>query len=235
MKKIIVIISFIISQQAFSQVYLGLSSGVALTKLRTQNSSSNLNTSSFTNLTGFNIEVPALFILNKNLAIQSGIGYINMGSTIDKSLSTYFVIDQNDPIYQALTGGDTKYRLNYLSIPLTLKISVPINKYSLYARGGGYLSYLLYGTSVEKKFDIKRTLDFDEEHLNRMDVGAVLGLGATRELGNGFLFIDAKYMIGLSNLNNSSNMFSLPFGIQTLNNRGLLINAGYMLRLSKAE
>jgi len=160
-----------------------------------------------------------------------------MGTTIDPNFSKYHVIDINDPIYQSLRNTDAKYKLNYLSIPITLKISVPLNKYSLYAKGGGYVSYLLYGKSYEKTktYNYTRNLNFEEEQIKRLDLGIIFGMGVTRELGPGFLFLDARYMLGLSDLNNSSNIYSVPFGIQKVHNRGLFLNAGYMFRLGKAK
>lgn len=236
MKRILIIISILlVNLYANGQVYLGLSSGVAITKFKIYESSSTFNNPKCKSLIGFNIDMPILFKLNKNIAIQSGLSYLNMGTTIDADYSSYNVIDVNDPIYQALiTGGDTKYRLNYLSIPLTFNFTIPLNKYSVYARAGGYMSTLLYGTSKRTETKEKRKLDLDDEELNTVDVGGIFGLGVTRNIGNGYVFFDAKYMIGTSNLNESSYLFEPPFGVHELNNRGLFLNVGYMFNLGKS-
>lgn len=232
--KQIFIITFIlfVSQIANAQVYVGLSSGVAITKFKTTSEGPTLNKPSCKSLVGFNLDVPVLFKLTKNVAIQSGLSYLNMGTTINRDYSSYYVIDVTDPIYQALLNiDDTKYRLNYLSVPLTCNFSIPLNKYSVYIKAGGYISTLLYGTNKSVESDSKKKLDLGREQLNTLDIGGILGGGMSRTIGSGFLFFDVRYMIGISNLNESTDILALSFGSNEVNNRGVFFNVGYMFNL----
>jgi hypothetical protein len=237
MKRILIIILiFFLNQYANGQVYVGLSSGVSISKLRVYDGSNAINSPKCKKLIGFDIDASILFKLNKYIAIQSGLSYLNMGTKIDGSQSLYRTIDQADPIYQSLIReGDVKYRLDYLSLPLTINFTIPLNKYSVYVKAGGYISSLLYGTSKGKESAFKRILNFDNERLNTFDWGGIIGIGATRNIGKGYLFFDAKYMIGLSNLNKSNYQYSLPFGMNEINNRGAFLNIGYMFKLSKTK
>jgi hypothetical protein len=237
MKRILIIILiFFLNQYANGQIYVGLSSGVSISKLRVQNGSNTINSPKCKNLIGFDIDASILFKLNKYIAIQSGLSYLNMGTKIDGRNSSYYVINLDNPIYIALMGGgDAKYRLNYLSIPITINFTIPLNKYSVYLKAGGYISSLLYGTNKETEIQSKRNLNFGDEKLNTLDFGGILGIGVTRNIGKGYLFFDAKYMIGLSNLNKSNYQYSLPFGMNEINNRGAFLNIGYMFKLSKTK
>ena len=145
-----------------------------------------------------------------------------MGST-EKINPEYY--DANDPVYIFQKGKSYHYRLNYLSLPLTCNYIIPIKKYAVYAKAGGYFSYLLnanikYGHSSDDKVKV----DINNGNIYRSDFGILFGMGATRELSNGFLFFDARYMLGCSKLNKSQ--FHLY-------NRGLLLNIGYMFNLGK--
>jgi hypothetical protein len=219
---------------SYGQVYVGLSSGVAITKIRIEEGTENFNRPESKTLPGFNMDVPILFKFNKHISLQSGLSYLNMGATLAMN-NSYRVIDVSDPIYQSLRYNDAKYRLNYLSVPITFNYTIPLKYLSVYARAGGYISTLLYGTSKEEDRNSKRTINLNDEKLNSLDFGSVAGIGITRDLGKGFLFMDAKYMIGLSNLNDSADSFAVPYGNNKLYNRGGFFNIGYMLNLGKAQ
>lgn len=223
MKKILSLLLLIgIAQHSYSQVYLGLSSGVSISKIKNDNRYSDLIAH-----TRFNVEIPIIYKLNKNIAFQSGLSYINMGGTYKIHL-----MQVNDGLY------DSKFffRLNYLSLPLTFNFSLPLNKYSLYGRAGIYMSYLLSADmkSAESGEKYKKDLKDDQFKIHRFDAGFVFGTGVTRTLGNGFIFFDVRYMIGLCDLNKGlgSNIY-VP--MKNAFNRSLLLNVGYMFRLGKAE
>ena len=239
MKRILIVICiFFLNEYANGQIYLGASSGVSITKFRTHDVSNKnkINNAKCKNLIGFNIDIPILFKLNKNIAIESGLSYLNMGTKIDVSQSLYRIIDQTDPIYQSLIhDGDAKYRLDYLSLPLTIHLTIPFNKYSVYVKAGGYISSLIHGANKSTGTKSKRNLNFGDEKLNTFDWGGIVGIGATRNVGKGYLFFDAKYMIGASNLNKSNFLYSLPFGMNEINNRGAFLNIGYMINLGKVK
>ncbi|WP_018342405.1 porin family protein [Cytophaga aurantiaca] len=225
MKQILIAIGiFFICTQAYSQVYIGLSSGASITKF----SGKDQGLFKFNSLVRFNIGIPVLFKLNQHVGFESCISYINMGSTLKYDLK---VIDPNDPIYLALKNTELYFALNYLSVPLTFNYSLPISKYSLYAKAGGYFSYALDANITNNKSDDKENFNLKDEKMRRTDLGLLVGIGGTRELGNGFIFLDARYMIGCSNLTTDK-----YYGLrQDAYNRGLFLNIGYMFNLGKAQ
>ncbi len=236
MKKMFFTSIFIImSQFIFAQIFIGGSAGLNATRFNIQHENKN-DGSSTKYINGLNIEVPVLFKFNKNIGIQSGIGYYNMGSKIYPNFTSYNVIDQNDPIYQSLLNTNYTYRLNYLSAPLTFNVFLPINKFSIYARAGMYASYLIQGKIKENSSQNQNTFDIKKEDIKQFDFGTVIGIGASRNIGNGYIFLDAKYMIGLNNINNpNSRLFYMYNNTQKINNRDVSINIGYMFRISKNE
>jgi hypothetical protein len=238
MKKIIFTTCFIISSPIlFAQIYLGGSAGLSLAKFNIAHEKSLSKESSTKYLAGLNIEVPILLKINKNVALQSGIGYYNMGSNVYPANASYNVINKQDPIYQALLNTNYNYILHYLSIPLTFNVSIPINKFSLYARAGIYASYLIQGSIKETSTQNKTTYAIKKGDMKQSDFGTLIGIGATREIGKGYVFLDAKFMIGLNNIYNSStsNIYYMYANNQKINNRGLCMNVGYMFRISKEK
>lgn len=225
MKKILLTLTFIIiSQYSYGQVYLGVASGVSISKFYTKDDSP----FEYSSLPRFNFGFPVLFKLNKNVGFESGISYINMGSTM---MYNFNPIDQNDPIYISLKDLKYYFNLNYVSVPLTFNYSVSISTYTIYSKTGGYLSYALNGNITNNKNIEKEKINFKEEEIKKLDLGLVVGIGATRKLGDGFIFLEARYMIGCSNLTNDANTYSLA---TIAYNRSLILNVGYMFNLGKS-
>ena len=224
MKHFLIIISILFCTNSYAQVHFGLSSGAAVTKFRLKDNFGFDHSA----LTGFNIGVPTLFKFNKNIALESAIYYLNMGSTMTFNVN---VIDANDPIYQSIKDTKYYYRINYLSIPLTFNYSIPISTYSIYAKAGGYFSYALNSNVKNNNSNEKDNLDFKDENIKRTDLGILFGIGVTRELGNGFVFFDARYMIGCSYLARNKDYYTTTHNAY---NRGVFLNVGYMFNLGKS-
>jgi hypothetical protein len=116
-------------------------------------------------------------------------------------------------------SGKITTTFNYLELAVMGKF----NLLDIGNDGGLYLGltpHLGYALSGETKFEengFSDTEDIDFDEVSRIDFGIGFGAGAT--FGN--FFLDIRYNLGLTNLNDSD------FDID-INNRGLLIGVGYM-------
>lgn len=94
-----------------------------------------------------------------------------------------------------------------INVPLTLKYTFGLKKLNFFIRGGIAVDYLM---SAEAQL-IRRNLETNQNdfagpnvnvmnHRNKINFAGVLGGGVTYKLGYGFIFIDARYCYGLSNI-----------------------------------
>ena len=223
MKTILLVITFFfIFQLTHAQVYVGASSGLSITKLKTDPTYFE-----YSSLARCNANIHVLYKLNKNIGFESGISYINMGSK-----QTYYVgpyTSNDDKIYTKST-----LRLNYISAPVTFNFYLPVNKFSIYAKAGGYVSYLLNVNIKNDETKEKSNRNLKNDDLNAVDIGILAAMGITRTLGNGFIFMDARYMIGCANLNNTDNVYLRYLMSANAFNRSFILNVGYMFNLGKS-
>ena len=99
-------------------------------------------------------------------------------------------------ISDAAVGGDITSTLNYLELPLLLRINFG-QTLKLFAFGGPSVGYLLGGKYENDTFseDVKEIYD-------DLDVGVHVGAG----IGFGALEIDVRYMAGLIDISDSANL-----------------------------
>lgn len=139
-----------------------------------------------------------------------------------------------------LGSYDYTYRLNYLELPVLLKIGFGTDVIRGYVNLGPSVGYLLNGQvkgsgeiaglvggSVDEKIEFTKssTNDPTELHANRIEFGASFGGGIGISLGGrSMLFVDARYNAGLTNFdkdNKSKNQpiyltagFNIPLGMR---------------------
>lgn len=136
---------------------------------------SNINTSGFDTKLGFYGGVLWEQKIIPTLRFQSGLVYVQNGMKSETN------------------AVDTRINLNYLQIPLVLKLKV-LSFYGLAGFTGGYR--VAANTVVN---DVKTKLNKDD--LNRLDFGAQVGLGFKIL----FFGIEGRYNWGLSNVYTSEN------------------------------
>ncbi|MBD0256185.1 MAG: PorT family protein [Cytophagales bacterium] len=172
------------------------------------------------------------------LGLTAGLG-INFPLTSDAFLSV-----QPEILYSqkgwagessnALAGYEGTYRLNYLEVPLLLKINFGGETIRAYVNAGPSFGYLLGGRvdgrltalGVEL-FNIDDKLEFTETpsltnlnqiDANRTEIGLNFGGGAGYSFGGKVLFVDVRYNLGLSDYNRSfeskNRVFALTAGLQ---------------------
>ena len=113
-------------------------------------------------LTGFNIGMFAKFPLSEKFAIQTEAYYTNKGAKL-----TY---------NNLLATGTTKFKLDYIEVPLLAVYNIS-NNFNIHA--GGYVGYLISGKVTNESesgaFDFVEDLNTDD--FNRIDAGLAFGLG----------------------------------------------------------
>ena len=124
-------------------------------------------------------------------------------------------------------GVDVKFKLDYIEVPLFLKINVPTE--------GTNTPFLMVGPAVGFKVGcsisgedggVSVDLDCDEAEieLSSIDFGGVVGAGVGFELGPGQFLLSARYSIGFMTIDDSSDE-------DDIKNRAFSFLAGYSFPL----
>ena len=234
-----------------AQFYVGISGGISLSKFYSpdKNVQYGIGSNSYysygfkSNIGYPSFSIPVVYKLNKNISFQSGLSYLNIGSKLQLNSGNLYVRDMADPTYLYLMSNNNvlnSVNLQYLSLPLTVKYTIPISGFGFYGRGGAYVSYALGGkfnnndaasyqnyASQSNYYIRNNKVEFSSTSTHHFDAGLLIGTGGQKELKKGYLFIEAMYMIGLYNINTLS-----PFYAKT-HNSGFNCTAGYMVAFGK--
>ena len=150
----------------------------------------------WTNAWGWHLAVPIEYSFNDHLALQGEITWSQKGTTLNMDW-------WEDDIF-IMTKSKTL--LNYVDLPLMLKVSTKPGKVQAFAYGGGY-----YGVALNAKMDINVTatwngisesasesqdLDLEEIGASKRDAGWLLGGG----LRFGQAYLEARYMHGVHDI-----------------------------------
>jgi len=159
--------------------------------------------------------------LSNNLAIQPEVNYIQKGS---KS-----VFAEADP---DITELYVVTMLDYVEAPLLLKVGTGFGAGRFDVLVGPSLGYALSGMRRAKITVAGRTVtsqedvDFEQEEIRRTDVSAQVGASLGLGLGStARLFVDGRYLIGLSNLPKDEQSGGER---ATIRNRGIALTAGVL-------
>lgn len=181
MKKIILSIASIIigsvsyAQDSKSNTGFGIKGGVNFTNLYTDDVNDN------NMLTSFNVGVFATLPLTSNLAIQPEVNFSRKGAEL---------------VYDNLfASGTAKFKLNYIEVPVLLKINITDN-FNIHA--GPYLAYLINAQVTNESsggsFDFEE--NFDNDDFEKFDYGLSGGLGFDFTS----ISIGARYNYGLATI-----------------------------------
>ncbi|WP_406843000.1 porin family protein [Flavobacterium soyae] len=110
-------------------------------------------------LYGFNAGVYATLPVSDFVAIQPEILFTTKGAKLEYN--------------NALLSGNAKFRLNYIEVPLLVRVNITKN-FNVHA--GGYASYLV-SSKVSGDGDIFFNENIDTDDLNKFDAGVSAGLG----------------------------------------------------------
>ncbi|MCF8370587.1 MAG: PorT family protein [Bacteroidales bacterium] len=150
---------------------------------------------------------------------------------------------QEDTIELNIDGYE-KYILNYVEVPVLLKLSFGPDEVRGFVNAGPYwgkwlggktktkIDYIIAGESSE--VDETHEIDFDADYLdtdfqaNQSDFGLIIGGGFMYEAGPGNLLIDFRYTMSLRDINDWKDSSLKPEGYSELKNRVFSISFGYL-------
>lgn len=113
--------------------------------------------------------------------------------------------------------------LNYFEIPILLKIMFGDSEGTqFFASVGPSFGFGLGGKA--KSGGEEEDIDFEESGLSKLDIGASVGAGVQLPAGPGNLFIDVRYLLGLTTLDDEGDF--------DMKNRGIGIAAGFLFPIS---
>jgi len=157
-----------------------------------------------------------------NLALQTELGFIQKGAKSEFSYSDPQLGDVSEEV---------EFIFNYLEVPVLFKAGTSFGKARLDALVGPSFGYAMnakgkYKVTIDGNTEEEEEdLDFDENGIKRLDLGlqfgAALGINITESAQ---LFVDGRYLLGLSNLNEDSE----DGDIKT---KGIALSAGVLFRL----
>ena len=110
-------------------------------------------------LYGFNAGVYATLPISDFIAIQPELLFTTKGAELDYN--------------KAFASGNAKFKLNYIELPLLVRVNITKN-FNVHA--GGYASYLVSSkVKGDGDFDFEEEIDTDD--LNKFDAGISAGVG----------------------------------------------------------
>lgn len=169
---------------------------------------------------GFVAEIPLL----NGFAFQPELAFSRKGFRVTDGLDLDLF---NLPIP---LGAEAHTKINYVEMPLLGKYAMGSERAGVYMLLGPYVGYATNAelqTKARVLIDINlttTTIDLDNDRYDRWDAGVVGGLGVWVKAGSGKIFFDTRYQQGFTN------MFEDTRVDVRMKNRGIGINAGYMIQ-----
>jgi len=152
--------------------------------------------------------------LTELLAIQPEVTYIKRG--YDQSMEN----DNNQLV-------STNYRINYVDLGGLIKLRTASDGLALYVGAGPYYNYATSGEIVVDTpiGETTTELDFDDDDaFERGDWTAAFAAGINLPLGQSHLFVDARYLLGLTDIEKRDDE-------REVRNRGVSVSAGILFPL----
>jgi hypothetical protein len=158
-------------------------------------------------LYGFNAGVYATLPISDFVAIQPEILFTTKGSELEYN---------ND-----LLSGNAKFKLNYIEVPLLVRVNITKN-FNVHA--GGYASYLV-SSKVTGSGDIDFNEDIDTDDLNKFDAGVAAGLGVDFNP----ISIGLRYNYGLTTVGKERTVAGTTYTFPDAKNSNLTLYLSYKL------
>lgn len=160
---------------------------------------------------GMQLGANALFPVNQNLRLETGLGYANKGSK-----SSYE--GERGEFGEEVFSAEDKTTLSYLEAPVLARYQFSNTGFSAY---GGLQPALLLGAKQKSEQTGSQSQDMDvKDRFKGFDTSAVFGVGY--EFNNG-LMVNAGYDLGLVNIAESN-----EFGNASIKNRAFKISLAYI-------
>lgn len=195
---------------------LGLKAGGSIVKMDFEGT-----VQSYQTHLGYTFGASAVLKLNPLFALESDLAFTRKGTKLSGRYALMKELGSNDEFI---------YRLDYISIPLFAKVYLPTESaFKPHAELGASFNFLA-ASELEFTRDPSSLLgarhfkrDISNE-TNSFDLGLLLGLGADYHLSSGILSLEARYDMGLTNVDQG-------IGSGPVKNSALLLIAGYSVFL----
>lgn len=158
-------------------------------------------------LYGFNAGVYATLPISDFVAIQPEILFTTKGAELDYN--------------NAFATGNAKFRLNYIEVPLLVRVNITKN-FNVHA--GGYASYLV-DSKVTGDGDINFEQEIDTDDLNKFDAGISAGVGVDFSP----VSIGLRYNYGLTTVGKERTVAGTTYTFPDAKNSNLTLYLSYKL------
>jgi hypothetical protein len=199
------VLSFVSNAQVAS---VGLRAGVNFANMANKNSE-------FEGIKGLNIAIPVEIGVNEVFSVQPELHFIQKGAAAN------------------FLFGIVAISTDYLEVPILGKANFGNESFKVYAVAGPSIGFAINRSRVTTISNTTTTekVEFDnqgEETDNRLEIGAVIGVGTQIGVGPGAFVIDVRYNYDLNDYNSFSNG-SRPSNWNSTKNRGIALTAGYVI------
>jgi len=157
-------------------------------------------------LYGFNAGVYATLPISDFVAIQPELLFTTKGAELE---------------YNNVLEGNAKFRLNYIELPLLVRVNITKN-FNVHA--GGYASYLV-SSKVTGDGDIAFDEAVDTDDLNKFDAGVSAGLGVDFNP----ISVGVRYNYGLTTIGKERNIGGTTYTFPDVRNSNLTLYLSYKL------
>ncbi len=187
---------------------------------------------------GFQGGIVADILLYRKFQINTGVLFAVKNFTYKNTL-----------LYDNVSTLSSKENQMWMDVPLALKYNIGKGKLKLFVLGGGSFGLLMSANSKLSRENTGSTVAKESsEKFKKIRTpytySALLGLGVRYKIGYGYIFLDARYSMGLRNVANAKNRFYTENGDNlfyygyvssdfTVNN--IAISVGYMKSLYKPK
>jgi hypothetical protein len=231
------------SYRTLPVINIGIMGGVNTTTINEKQSysvgSESGDKSSYKSRFGFQGGLVTDILLYKNFQV-------NTGALLSMKSFTY-----TNTFLQGQTSTlSSKENQMWMDVPLALKYNLGKNKFKVFALAGGTFGLLLSDNSKLSRLntgDVNAAKEANEPFKklrNPYTVSALVGIGVRYKVGYGYIFLDARYNIGLMNVANSKNRFYTKDGdnlyyfgyvSSDFNVNNLAFSVGYMKSIYKPK
>lgn len=158
-------------------------------------------------LYGFNAGVYATLPISDFIAIQPELLFTTKGAELDYN--------------NAFASGNAKFKLNYIELPLLVRVNITKN-FNVHA--GGYASYLVSSkVKGDGDFDFEEEIDTDD--LNKFDAGISAGVGVDFNP----ISVGLRYNYGLTTVGKERTVAGTTYTFPDAKNSNLTLYLSYKL------
>ncbi len=136
--------------------------------------------------------------INENLLIRVEPMFIQKGAKDDITETDY----DFDSGKEIKVHGEIELNLSYIEIPVLFKVPIDISTYQPFIIAGPTIGVLMSAEAVLTANGEEETEDI-KDNIKNIDFGICLGGGVSYPIGLGILFFEARYTLGLSDINDT--------------------------------